>query len=132
MAMARPRRPEREGELVTRSCAEIGARGSNRNRAQRLARSVARLAITHLRATDCDPIRQIEIAGAKLTTPALAELAMSADIDIAGTVARCAVQQFEAGNYRYVRQEGEAASEAKLEMAVANALAERFRRYLRN
>lgn len=129
MAMARPRRAAVETALVAMADAEIATVGSRRRRAEVLAREVARIALAHVRSDDFEAA--LALAEAAARTPAIAQLACHPEVDVAALVLAEAARQLEARSCRHLPASEWRAADEELCNAVAERLAERFRRLLK-
>jgi hypothetical protein len=128
MAMARPRLPDVERELVIAAAA--GTAGSARAMAARLARQVAREAVAFVDREPGDLADALVRAEAALAPTPVFLLATLPEIDTAALVMVARTRRYAARGCRQLaaeawRAEGEAVTEE-----VGEALAERYRRHL--
>lgn len=131
MAMARPRRSPREAQLLPLAASEIGAQGSRSAQGSAIAAEVARIAVLDVTGDDDDPAVRLEIASARVVSPAVAQLALDPDIDTATIVMRAAVNQFEASGYRRIPPSEWSMADEALRAEVADRLATRYRKALK-
>ncbi len=131
MAMARPRCSPIERELLPQAARELAVKGSRNAKAVAIAREVARVALMDVMLTDDDLSMRIELARAKMETPAVAALATMPEVDTAAIITAEAVRQFEARGCRHLRPDQWEASNVELRAAVAKRLAGRYRRRLK-
>ena len=124
-AMARPRRPATEAEIVRAALA--GQAGTAAQRARRLALAVAELA---LRDVDGDPgDRVLLLLGALDASPA-AKLATDPQIDTAAMIRSERAQRMEARSWRRLPEREWNTEDRQTVAAVADTLAKRYARYL--
>lgn len=134
MAMARPRRPAREADLVDEAAgmivAELGVRPISAI-ARVLAESVVREAIAELE-SEADPFASALAAVARqFEASPITELATSPQVDTATEITSRRVQRFQARGCTQLSSAAWTAETAALAAEVAGVLTRRYARHLR-
>lgn len=128
MAMARPRRPLSEAQLVRSAAAKLAKDQSARAKAARIAKHVTEAAIAY---ADADPFEQsLAVAQAALEPTPIQKLATCPTIDTIGLVYGRRAARFEARGFRQLNDTEWTAETHAIAKEVERVLARRYRSFL--